>query len=204
MTRASPWRPAPPPRMSGGPRPRLPGPRGPGPKAGWDPGAPLHQPGAQAPVALETPPLRPAGMGGRRRRREERSEELHRPRPPFFPPSPPPTAGSRLGHVKSPPSFRRPWRGGAGREPPVRGPAAGSKGLGAQPSPPVREASLVPGPASTRHCGATSCPQGWQRARPREKPGQAGASEARRSGCAFQSEALACQDGRFRPILEGG
>ena len=93
---------------------------------------------------------------------------------------------------------------GAGREPPVRGPAAGSKGLGAQPSPPVREASLVPGPASTRHCGATSCPQGWQRARPREKPGQAGASDARRSGCAFQSEALACQDGRFRPILEGG
>lgn len=64
------------------------------------------------PVALEMPPLRPAGMGGRRRRREERSEELHRPRPPFFPPSPPPTAGSRLGHAKSPPSFRRPWRGG--------------------------------------------------------------------------------------------
>ena len=49
-----------------------------------------------------------------------------------------------------------------------------------------------------------------------EKPPRVAESEAtgearagrgfrsRRSGCAFQSEALACQDGRFRPISEGG
>lgn len=72
--------------------------------------AATRSPGAHGPrdAPAET------GRNGRRRRREERSEELHRPRPPFFPPSPPPTAGSRLGHVKSPPSFRRPW--GWGRE----------------------------------------------------------------------------------------